>query len=223
MNKNLTITTVIFNNTLPGHKLPLFRGAVINMLQQDNILFHNHEGEGLRYSYPLIQYKLINRHAAIVCIGEGSEAVSSFFSAYNSEISLAGHHMTLHLQSANCDTVTIGISESLHNYRLTGWMPLNAENYRHYSDTESISGKCRILENILTGNILAFAKGIGLFFEEKIHCPITDILRQYVLTYKNIKFVGLDILFKSNVLLPSGIGLGKGVSVGFGTVTSLND
>ena len=74
------------------------------------------------------------------------------------------------------------------------------------------------LERILTGNILSFAKGIGIHFEQQITCSISEILRTDIIEYKNIKMTSFNLLFKSNVSLPDNIGLGKGVSLGNGTI-----
>ena len=61
------ILTIKFSNHISKEEIPLFRGAVISTLEQNNILFHNHNDDNsLRYSYPLIQYKRIGGCAAIV-------------------------------------------------------------------------------------------------------------------------------------------------------------
>lgn len=69
--QNPVKTLVIkFNNEIYPDEIDCFRGAVIHAMDGANVLFHNHlEGAGLRYSYPLIQYKRIHRKAAIVCVG----------------------------------------------------------------------------------------------------------------------------------------------------------
>jgi hypothetical protein len=56
MDKIKTLT-IIFNNEISQQQIPLFRGAIIDTMDNANILFHNHDEDNLRYSYPLIQYK----------------------------------------------------------------------------------------------------------------------------------------------------------------------
>ena len=63
--------TIQFDTPLRRSEIPLFRGAIIAAIPSSNILFHNHDGTSLRYSYPLIQYKRIGGRAAITCIGKG--------------------------------------------------------------------------------------------------------------------------------------------------------
>jgi hypothetical protein len=99
---------------------------------------------------------------------------------------------------------------------LRKWLPFNQENYEKFQQIEDLKGKCEFLENILTGNILSFAKGIGIHFDKEVKTSITNMEETGKMKYKNINFVAFDVLFKSNVSVPNYVGLGKGVSHGFG-------
>jgi len=41
--------------------------------------------------------------------------------------------------------------------------------------------------------------------------------------YKGVRLLSFDAEFKTNVSLPDYIGLGKGVSLGMGTITNMNN
>ena len=66
--------------------------------------------------------------------------------------------------------------------------------------------------------MLSFCKGTDVTIEDNISCVITNVLNEQTYTHKGVKKQGLDIEFKSNLSLPDFIGLGKGVSMGFGTI-----
>ncbi len=67
----LKFATPIYQTEIVG-----FRGAINQIFKyRYQLLFHNHEGDSFDISYPLIQYKRINKNAALVCINEGTEAV----------------------------------------------------------------------------------------------------------------------------------------------------
>jgi hypothetical protein len=83
---------------------------------------------------------------------------------------------------------------------------------------ESIADKATMLERMLIGNILSFAKGMKIHLDKKIQCKIISSEEPRLVTYKGIKMMSFDVMFKTNVSLPNYIGLGKGVSLGFGTV-----
>jgi hypothetical protein len=49
----------------------------------------------------------------------------------------------------------------------------------------------------------------------KLH--IQDILNERVVRYKGVELTSFDLTFNVNFFLPDYIGLGKGVSIGFGS------
>jgi hypothetical protein len=222
MDKIKTLT-IIFNNEISQQQIPLFRGAIIDTMDNANILFHNHDEDNLRYSYPLIQYKRIHKNAAIVCIGEGTEAIGSFFSSYKSDICLGQEPVHLEIKDINANECLIQIWQDMFSYRINQWIPLNHNNYLKYKDIDGIVDKYAMLEGILTGNILSFAKGVGIYFDQKVVCKITDISASRLTRYKGVELMSFDATFKCNVSLPNHIGLGKGVSIGNGTIATIDN
>lgn len=75
------------------------------------------------------------------------------------------------------------------------------------------------MERILVGNILTLAKGLGVTIEKRIQCKIKQSSEPYNVTHKDVKVMAFDVEFICNVSLPDNVGLGKAVSLGFGTVT----
>ena len=73
-----------------------------------------------------------------------------------------------------------------------------------------------MMEKILTGNILSFAKGLGIYLDFGVECLIQQISHSGIRKFKNVQMTAYDIEFRCNVELPDHIGLGKGVSHGFG-------
>lgn len=210
---------VRFDNEIRKEEIPLFRGAIINAIENADVLFHNHEeGEHLRYSYPLIQYKRINQKAAIVCLGEGTDAIGQFFSSCNFDVALGERQVTLEVESVNAYQHLIKIWDSEFKYHIRRWLPLNHDNYETYCQEESLAERCALLEHLLTANILSFAKGVGIHFDNQVVAKITQLGEPRTQYYKGVKLMSFDAEFKTNVSLPDYIGLGKGVSLGMGTV-----
>jgi hypothetical protein len=217
-----SLLVIIFNNPIKQNEISKFRGAVINMLTSNNLLFHNHTNDGFRYSYPLIQYKRINGKAAIVCIEEGTESIGAFFSSAKNNLKLGDKEMTIELESVKANKILVQVWESKFTYQLRKYLPLNQENYAKFLQIEDLKGRCEFLEKIIVGNILSFAKGINVHFDKEVKIDILNFEEKGAIKYKNINFAAFDVMFKSNVSLPNYIGLGKGVSHGFGTVVCLN-
>lgn len=216
--KQTRILTIRFKNEISQREISLFRGAIIQTMGNASLLFHNHDKDKLRYSYPLIQYKRINQCAAIVCVSEGTEVIGDLFSNAHFDILLGHKKVTLEIDSVKSIKFLIQTWEDSFAYSLHKWMPLNQENYQRYVQLESIADKYVMLENLLIANLLSFAKGIGLYFDKQVLCQLTQAKEPTITYYKGVKMLFFDVEFKSNVSIPDYIGLGKGVSQGHGIV-----
>lgn len=208
-------------NSIRQCEVPLFRGAILNAVKdsETNTLFHNHtEGDGFRYAYPLIQYKRIGGCAAIVCFGEGTEAIGEFFAACNFHLRIGDREEDFEIDSVKANQTLIQTWDSEFRYTLRKWLPLSSDNYKEYLSLDGIVAKLQFLQRILTGNILSLCKGLDIFLEKEVTCEITDMEEPRLTTYKGVKMMSFDIAFKSNTTLPDYAGLGKGVSLGFGMV-----
>lgn len=219
MNKGINTLLVKFGNEIARHELPLFRGAIVDAVDDADVLFHNHlDDDKLRYSYPLIQYKRLNGKAAIVCVGEGTEAIGQLFSSCNFDVCLGERRLNLDVERIQPQKTLVQVWQDMFAYHLRSWLPLNQENYERYMNTESVAERYAMLERLLVGNILSFAKGVGVHFEEQVVCKITAVDEPRTIRFKNVKMMAFDVEFKSNVSLPNYIGIGKGVSLGHGVV-----
>ncbi len=217
--ERLKVLTVRFSNEIKREEVPLFRGAIVNAIEDADLLFHNHEEGGqLRYSYPLIQYKRINQKAAIVCLGEGTDAIGQFFSSCNFDVALGERRMKLEMESVNAHQHLVQLWDDEFAYRIRRWLPLNSDNYAAYCQEESLAARYAMLERLLTANILSFAKGVGVHFEGQVVSRITHLDEPRLQYYKGVKLMSFDAEFKTNVSPPDYIGLGKGVSLGMGVV-----
>lgn len=224
MAERIRVLVIRFENELHLDELEFFRGAVIKAVEnRDNLLFHNHLKDGNRYAYPLIQYKRIGGKAAMVCVGEGTEAIGQFFGACNFDVSIGNRKITLKMDRVEAQQVLVQLCKDMFCYRIRKWLPLNQENYEKYISLESLAERYALLERMLVGNILSFAKGMGIRFEGEVECKITDIEEPVARFYKGVKMMSFDAEFKTNVSLPDYIGLGKGVSLGMGMVVRKKD
>ena len=220
----VNVLIVRFCNEIGREEVPQFRGAVNAAIEDADVLFHNHlEDDRLRYAYPLVQYKRINGRAAIVCLGEGTEAIGQFFAQAQFDVILGERPVHLEVESMKAYSVLVQPWEGQFTYRIRRWLPLNRENYEAYCREDSLAARCLLLERLLTANILSFAKGLGIHFDKTVTVTLTNISDPMGLYYKGVKLVGFDAEFKTNVSLPDYIGLGKGVSLGMGTVKSIDN
>lgn len=219
--KNIRLLTVNFDLELKYNDIHRFRSAVIETTRRKNDLFHNHSSNGTIYRYPLIQYKRLNKKAALLCIEEGIEGIQDFFSATNWQFDIGRDTHPVKVENLRVKQYRIGVWEKQFCYTIKRWLPLNQENYRKYHSLEDFGQKLALLEKILLANILSFLQGINLYVEEKIEIKITEILAQRIERYKNQEMQAFSLIFETNVSLPNYIGLGKGSSSGFGVVKEI--
>lgn len=218
--KRIRYLTVRFEADIEAYELPAFRGAVIEKAGREHLPFHNHLGdEGFLYGYPVIQYKRVGRNPALVCVDYGVDEVHHFFSQRDWEIRLGERPLKLGIRSLQLEQYTLQVWEKSFRYRLFNWLALSQENYVRYQQLTDDLARTSFLETILTGNILSFAKGVNWDVDRPISLRIDEVLKSKIVPYKRQKMLAFDVLFRCNVFLPDHLGLGKGVSLGFGTVT----
>lgn len=219
MEKDIEILTVVFKNHITYNEVKRFRGAVIQLQNENNLLFHNHTENNYRYSYPLIQYKCIKQNAAIICVEEGVKAIRQLLDNKENRINIGNRDENLQIDSLHFFSHPVCISHNLFKYKISRWLPLNSKNYTTFKQLHQLSEKVEFLQKILIGNILSFTKGVGIFVEQELICNITDITRTYTITHKGVILQAFDLFFTSNISLPDYIGIGKNASMNCGIVT----
>lgn len=218
--KYIRTLTLRFNTEIAAWEIPLFRGAVLRSIGYDvDILYHNHtEEDGFRYSYPLIQYKRLGGKAAIVCVEDGVDSIGQFLMAQQPEVVLGDRMVKLEMESVRPQRQLMQTWQSLFDYRLQHWLPLNSENYRRYQAINSLTEKTVFLEGILKGNLLSMCKGLKIYLSEELKVGITRLSEPHIVKVKGIRVMSFDVDFHSNLSLPDGIGIGKNASLGYGTL-----
>ncbi len=210
---------VQYENEITPREIPSFRGAVIASLNEKDILFHNHTENGVSYRYPRIQYKRIHKKAAIVCVKDGIKAIGELFLSGNFSYRIGERTVGMRIESINTYNTDIDFCEEPRAYRLLNWLPLNSENYKEYQAIEGMAQRITFLEEKLIANLLSFFTGMNFHAEKQIELHITNITGQRLTRYKNVKLMAFDVEFKVNLILPQYIGIGKSVSIGYGTLT----
>ena len=218
--KKIKTLVITFDKELASKDIPKFRGAILNNIENPDILFHNHfdNSNKLNYRYPLIQYKTIDRKAALFCIANGVDVVHEFFRLPEWSININNKKIDIAVENVNVNQFVIQAWDKYFDYNIYNWLPLNEKNYRAYKELTADSEKIFFLERILRGNILSFGRGIECEFEREVKVQIIDIKKEKTLKYKDVKMHAVDAVFKTNVFLPNYVGLGKGTRIGFGVV-----
>ncbi len=220
MLNKIRILTLQFNLPIKLSEVPYFRGAVLKSIGGGaDVLFHNHQPEsGYRYSYPLIQYKRLGRNAAIVCIERGTEMVGQFLSRAPEQLRLGEREVELNLFNVRPTRVLVQIWNTMSEYHISRWLPLNSKNLSQYMAIEDEQERISMLERILKANLLSMLKGLNIYLEQELLLRITELDKPRKLLYKDVGMLAFNAQFVCNLSIPDNLGVGKNASVGFGVV-----
>jgi hypothetical protein len=198
-------------------KVKDLRGALANLYPHEQLL-HQHRVDGkLNYSYPLIQYKIINNECLIIGIKEGAELLATL-RLLSRTLSLAKQKYTILTEEIEFRHISIKAIDPLQRYHfITPWLALNEKNYEKYQRLGTQTKKREMLEKILVGNIISMSKGLGYTVPAPIDAHIIKI-REAQTSLKGNPMLGFLGTFSVNFKIPDYWGIGKSVSRGFGTV-----
>ncbi|MGB5979110.1 MAG: CRISPR-associated endonuclease Cas6 [Cyclobacteriaceae bacterium] len=213
-------TTLRFTDLrLQRREAAQLRGYFGNLFREHSPLLHNHYEDGsLRYGYPLVQYKVIKGVPTLLGLEEGAGLLTELFLQVR-ELDIAGTHYTIQGKDLRQEKVAIGVDPAgLHQYTFVNpWLGLNEANYQKYKKA-SPEEQQKLLQRVLTGNILSFYKGMALRLSPDERILLTAKLIPKRINFKNQEMLGFTGEFTTNALLPPAVGLGKAVSRGFGVI-----
>ncbi|MCX8149525.1 CRISPR-associated endonuclease Cas6 [Thermaurantimonas aggregans] len=220
--KKVRTLLVVFQNQIAAHEIPAFRGAVIKKVGLEHIGFHNHRPEGgFYYEYPGIQYKSVRGNAAIFCIDDGTDEITHLFQQPSWKISISDRELHLKIHDLILRQITFNVWDYSFEYYINRWLALNEENYEKYNAIEGAGERIEFLEKILIGNILSMAKGIDWKIDKPLKVKFINLPEEVSVKYKGVGMKAFNVRFTTNVFMPDYLGLGKGVSHGFGSLRML--
>ncbi len=228
----LQSTSLIFDLKIPSKHLGSFRGAIAEMMGIQHDLFHNHfqneQGQArVHYRYPLIQYQMVSGRPSLLFIGKARQELAALLSEDKDwNISLEGKPLALSLFSKKEYQYSLGTHPQggYYTYALHNWLALNQSNYEAFKQCRGLVAQCQFLERILANHLIGFAKGVGWQIPKdkgRFEASIQSIQGHALRRYKEVKFEVFDVVFETQLSLPSHIGLGKAVSLGFGKLQPL--
>jgi hypothetical protein len=224
--KPIRYLSVQFDQQIKPEEVRFFRSAVIEKTERKSDLFHNHQGNDQKviYRYPLIQYKPLEEgRAGIICLEEGTDDIHQLFRVRNLNLRIGRKQRTFKVADMQLRYFDASLTDSPITYKIVNYLPFNQQRYARW---QSLAGqddaRAELLTATLRGNILAFAKGINWWIDGRVHVSLKQIGLPRVVQFKEQSLLAFDLQFTTNVSLPLWIGLGKGVSVGHGTITPIN-
>ena len=179
-------------------------------------MHHHIEEVGYLYTYPRVQYKILEGTPVILGIEEGADVLKNI-SGDRTELKLGKSVYNVESLQMTQLNAEFGACWENHHYKfVTPWLALNPSNYTKYNEITDWKEKEAFLNGILVGNILSMCKTLDYVVTRKLY--VHSRLDEENVAYKVIPVIGFTGEFRVNFKIPDFFGLGKGVSQGFGTL-----
>lgn len=217
-NSPLPILHCHFALPLQHAELSAFRGAFAEFAGHGNEWFHNHDNVSgnFHYRYPLVQYQVVEGHAAITALGEGARALEQVMGHYDGRLWMRGQWHAAACTVANPGPFVPQTTETWQTYQIRDWVALNEKNHNQWRNTGRLADQMAVLETAFTSHVMAFARGIGWFVDKRLVAQLIDYQGCQWHQRRGANLLAFDATFRVQAQLPEGVGLGKGVSIGFG-------
>lgn len=198
------------------------RRAIANLYPEKQLL-HQHRRDGkVNYSYPLVQYKIINGERILIGFKEGAELLVNL-DLLEKIILLENQRYSIISTKLELYHISVEITDHLQRYHfLTPWLALNEKNYEKYQMRGAWAERKELLEKILIGNIISMSKSLGYTVPAPIKANIIK-LKKVKTSLKDIPMLGFLGTFSVNFEIPDYWGIGKSVSRGFGTIKRVKE
>ena len=215
---------IVFSELIQSYDIPKFRAAVIEKTKRESTLFHNHiDDQSFIYRYPLIQYKVTDKKASMICLAEATEDIHYLLKQKNFDFKIGHEKLHYEIDDVRLKYERIQTWEASFIYNIHNWMALNQDNYREYQNLDSLINRMVFLEQLLEKHIRIFMEAIGAEEVIPLKVKLQEIKGEKHIEYKNVFHLTFSMNFSCNLSIPNYVGLGKGVSVGFGIVKMLGD
>ncbi len=215
---------IVFDKHFNSYDIPKLRGAIIEKTKRESDLFHNHLGdEKYIYRYPLIQYKIKDKKPCLICLKEATEDIHYLLREKDFKFNINGKKYELEIEDVRLRYVNIQTWDKQFRYNIHNYIALNQENFNKYKQIDSLRERIEFLEDKLYNHIKTFAKEMNAYLPVDLEVSILEIKNEKYIEYKGVFHLTFSLNFKTNLYMPNYIGIGKGVSVGFGNIKKLGD
>ena len=179
---------------------------------------HNHLPDGkFSYKFPQVQYRIIEKHPALIGFDKGIEVLKKIFFELD-EMIIDNRRYSLFEKEIFLKETDFGVSENFLNYKfISPWMALNEENYRKFNEADKFEQQL-LLKKILKGNLITLSKGLNYTIPNVDDIKTEGFFKPKKVNFKNLKMLCFTGEFMTNFFIPDFLGLGKQSARGFGVV-----
>lgn len=211
--------SIQFDQPFQSYDIPKLRAAIIEKTKRESSLFHNHiDDKQYIYRYPLIQYKIKDRKPCLICLADATDDIHYLLRQKDFAFNINGKPFRFEIEDLNLRYHKLQTWDTMFTYSILHYMALNQDNFQLYKQCQGLVQKITFLEELLKKHIEIFATEFETHFPMPLDVRIIDITDEKFIEYKGVFHLTFNLIFKTNLDIPPFIGIGKGVSIGFGIV-----
>ncbi len=197
--------------------IPKLRGFFLTQFPE-NHLFHNHlPGQKFSYKMPQIQYRIIDKHPALLAINEAIDLAKQVFLEVG-KLEINGKTIISNEREMILREEDFGQSKEYYNYYFASpWMALNQENYDAYKKLDTFKQNQK-LKTILKNNLKTLSKAFQYWIPDTENLNVDGWFHPAEVNFHNQTMLCFTGEFTTNFLIPEFFGLGKQSARGFGVV-----
>lgn len=229
---SFTISTlsIQFDLSLYPRQIPQWRADIIKSSGGENDLFHNERWISSSEEettipkkqyierYPLIQYRSHKGKAVVWGIGAGAEVLKKWVLQTGGQLTINGKGKPLRIDYIKEQKHSLYVASEKHTYRLMNWLPLTSSNYQRWQALDTLLERIQFLDHLLANQLISFAKGIQWQIPQRFEAQLFTIQEMRMVRFKEHQRIAFNVLFKTNLVLPHQIAVGRSVAFGFGMV-----
>ncbi len=172
-----------------------------------------------QYLYPRVQVKILNEQIYLVGINEGVEPILDMVDKFDF---LDFGNITFQVLDVDVDEhsdLFQPITRMIRYRFITPWVALNQTTGIRYRYLNSVE-KMNYLSRLLSQNIVFLAREMGMELEEKIFTKLS-LTSLFPKTVDETSWGAFNGEFRTNFLLPNYLGVGNGITRGYGAIYGL--
>ena len=214
-----TVAVRIFTDK-PVRKTPYqVKGVMMNQFPDEEIVPMLDGSYRQKFLYPRVQVKILNEQIYIVGINEGVDSIKAIaqkmdfldfgnitFQVLDNEIEEHGNRFQ-------------PVSKLIRYRFVTPWVALNqttGNRYRYLNNADRVN----FLNRLLGQNIVFMAREMGMELEENIFTKVT-LSSLFPRQVDENNWGAFDGEFRANFVLPNYLGIGNGITRGYGAIFGL--
>lgn len=214
-----TVAVRIFTDK-PVRKTPYqVKGVMMNQFPDEEIVPMLDGSYRQKFLYPRVQVKILNEQIYIVGINEGVDSIKAiakkmdFLDFGNITFQILDNEIEEHQNRFQ------PVSKLIRYRFVTPWVALNQTTGYRYRNLNN-ADRVNFLNRLLGQNIVFMAREMGMELKENIFTKVT-LSSLFPRQVDENNWGAFDGEFRANFVLPNYLGIGNGITRGYGTLFGL--